>query len=179
MLLLTWKDFSTPVKDSVFDSVTPRCMPHEPAVDVGRTEEHVVEHDRVDEVVDGSVEEDVVHGSGEEDVEHGTNDDDDDEDDHDLFVDEENEIVEPDVDAHLFDVVNLDGFDSDTGYDNETITYRRRRFNDVRREMEGVINATGQWKYSFYTRHKFGSSKEAMDRVYMHSIERKKRVEAV
>ncbi|GJX31861.1 hypothetical protein Tco_0241716, partial [Tanacetum coccineum] len=142
----------------------------EPAVDVGRTEEHVVEQVRVDEVVDGSVEEDVVHGSGEEDVEHGnidsayetqyhvessedacTNDDDDEDDD--FLVDEENEIVEPDVDVHLFgiskdvpfdnigvtslvlddvlegedvDVVNPDGFDNDISYDNETSTYRMR-----------------------------------------------------
>nr|GEY59200.1 retrovirus-related Pol polyprotein from transposon TNT 1-94 [Tanacetum cinerariifolium] len=64
-----------------------------------------------------------------------------------LFVDEENEMVEPDVDVHLFgiskdvpfenidvtslvskdvDVVNLDGFDSEHGNDDETTTYRRR-----------------------------------------------------
>ncbi|GKA25407.1 heat stress transcription factor B-4-like protein [Tanacetum coccineum] len=37
--------------------------------------------------------------------------------------------------------------------------------------MEGVINANGQWKYSFYSGHKFFTPKEAKDRVYMHSIE--------
>nr|GEX54568.1 hypothetical protein [Tanacetum cinerariifolium] len=34
-----------------------------------------------------------------------------------------------------------------------------------------VINASGQWKYSFYTDQKFKSPKEAKDRVYLHSIE--------
>ncbi|GJS90532.1 serine/threonine-protein kinase ATR [Tanacetum coccineum] len=170
----------------------------EPTVDVGRTEEYVVEHVKVHEVVDGSADEDVVHGSAEEDVEQCngqeavgetngeqvdydvdridstyqtqyhveysedacTNDDDDD-----LLMDEENEIVELDVNVHLFcickdvpfnkivvtsivlegvfegedvDVVTPDSFDSNTGYDNET---------------------------------KFGSSKEAEDIVYLHSIE--------
>ncbi|GKD06072.1 heat stress transcription factor B-4-like protein, partial [Tanacetum coccineum] len=38
-------------------------------------------------------------------------------------------------------------------------------------EMEGVINASGQWKYSFYTGHKFTTPKEAKNKVYMHSIE--------
>ncbi|GJU12503.1 hypothetical protein Tco_1134899 [Tanacetum coccineum] len=93
-----------------------------------------------------------------------------------FLVDEENEIVEPDVDVHLFgismvlpfdnvgitnlvpddileredvDVINADGFDSDPG----------------------VINASGQWKYSFYTGYKFTTPKEAKDRVYLHSIE--------
>ncbi|GKA84647.1 heat stress transcription factor B-4-like protein [Tanacetum coccineum] len=102
--------------------------------------------------------------------------DDDDDVDEDFLVDEENEIVEPDVDVHLFgismdlpfdnigitnlvsddvlegedvDVINADGFDSDPG----------------------VINASGQWKYSFYTGQKFTTPKEAKDRVYLHSIE--------
>ncbi|GKD42493.1 hypothetical protein Tco_1267138 [Tanacetum coccineum] len=69
----------------------------------------------------------------------GTDDDDD--------VDEENEIVEPDVDVHLFgedvDVVNADGFDSDPGNDKER-NYRKRRLAELRTEMEGVINASGQ-----------------------------------
>nr|GEU66617.1 hypothetical protein [Tanacetum cinerariifolium] len=120
----------------------------EPAVDVGRTEKHIVQHIRVDEVVDGSSEKVVVHASGEEDVEHGINDDDYDDYDDDFFVDEENDIVEPDVTMHLFgiskdepfdnigvtnlvlkdvlegedvDVVNLDGFYSDTCYDNKQV----------------------------------------------------------
>nr|GEV83960.1 hypothetical protein [Tanacetum cinerariifolium] len=82
----------------------------------------------------------------------GTNDDDDNLG-KDFLVDEENEIVEPDVDVNLFgismdlpfdnigvtnlvshdvleeedvDVINLDGFDSDHGNDEET-NYRKRR----------------------------------------------------
>ncbi|GJR16866.1 hypothetical protein Tco_0965393 [Tanacetum coccineum] len=118
--------------------------------------------------------------------------------DDDLLVDEENEITESDVDVHmfviskdvLFDnigvtslvsedvlegddryVVNSNGFDSDTGYDNETSTYERRRLNEFKREMEGVMNASGRWKYSFYTRQKFDSSKDTKDIVYLHFIE--------
>ncbi|GJV68586.1 heat stress transcription factor B-4-like protein [Tanacetum coccineum] len=97
--------------------------------------------------------------------------DDDDDVDEDFLVDKENEIVEPDVEVHLFgismdlpfdnigitnlvpddvlegedvDVVNADGFDSDPGNDEE-INYRKRR------------NLLLQ--------------KEAKDRVYLHSIE--------
>nr|GEX55361.1 transposase, MuDR, MULE transposase domain protein [Tanacetum cinerariifolium] len=110
-------------------------------VDVGRTEKQIVQHIRVDEVVNGSAEEVVVHDAC-------TNDDDYDDEDDDFFVDEENDIVEPDVDMHLFgiskddpfdnigvtnlvlkdvlegedvDVVNLDGYDSDTCYDSEQV----------------------------------------------------------
>ncbi|GJZ87940.1 retrovirus-related pol polyprotein from transposon TNT 1-94 [Tanacetum coccineum] len=122
-----------------------------------------------------------------------TNDDDDD----DFLVDEENEIVESDVDVHLFgismyvpfdnigvtnlvpydvleedvDVINADGFDSDPGNDNKTSNYRSKRLAELSREMEGVINASGQWKYSFYTGYKFTTAKEANEKVYMHSIE--------
>ncbi|GJU63043.1 heat stress transcription factor B-4-like protein [Tanacetum coccineum] len=123
--------------------------------------------------------------------------DDDDDVDEDFLVDEENEIVEPDVDVHLFgismdlpfdnigitnlvsddvlegedvDVINADGFDSDPGNDEER-NYRKRRLAELRTEMEGVINASGQWKYSFYTGQKFNTPKEAKDRVYLHSIE--------
>ncbi|GJT22352.1 hypothetical protein Tco_0892289 [Tanacetum coccineum] len=79
-------------------------------------------------------------------------DDDDDDIDEDFLVDEESEIVKPDVDVHLFgismdlsfdnigvtnlmsddvlegedvDVINADGFDSDPGKDEET-NYRKR-----------------------------------------------------
>nr|GEX61049.1 hypothetical protein [Tanacetum cinerariifolium] len=89
--------------------------------------------------------------------------------DDDFLVDEENKIVKPDVDVHLFginmdvpfdkigvtnlvlddvlegydvDVINLDGFDSDLGNDNETSNYRRR-----------------------------STTKKAKERVYLHSIE--------
>nr|GEU86982.1 hypothetical protein [Tanacetum cinerariifolium] len=63
--------------------------------DVGSTKEHVI----VNEVVDGSGEEDVVHGSGEEDFEQGNG--------HEAFEetsDEKNEIVEPNVNVHLFSI---------------------------------------------------------------------------
>ncbi|GJW82459.1 hypothetical protein Tco_0146434 [Tanacetum coccineum] len=164
----------------------------ERGVDVGRTEENIVEQVRVEEVLDGSFEKDVVHGIGEEvdyDVDRmdnayeaqyhvessedaGTDDDDDDDKDDDFLVDEENEIVKPEVEVHLFgisknvpfdnisvtslvlddlleedvDVVNLDGLDSDPGNDNETTSYMRRRLHELRREMKGVINANGRWK---------------------------------
>nr|GEW12244.1 hypothetical protein [Tanacetum cinerariifolium] len=103
----------------------------------------------------------------EESSEDAGTDDDDDDVDEDFLVDEENEIVEPDVDVHLFgismdlpfenigitnlvlddvlegedvDVISMDGFDSDPGNDEER-KYRKR------------------------------SPKEAKDRVYLHSIE--------
>ncbi|GKA59125.1 mutator type transposase [Tanacetum coccineum] len=127
----------------------------------------------------------------------GTDDDDDDDVDEDFLVDEENEIVERDVDVHLFgisvdlpfdnigvtnlvsndvlegedvDVINADSFVSDPGNDEET-NYRKRRLAKLRTEMEGVINASGQWKYSFYIGQKIITPKEAKDRVYLHSIE--------
>ncbi|GKA08441.1 shikimate O-hydroxycinnamoyltransferase, partial [Tanacetum coccineum] len=84
-----------------------------------------------------------------------------------------------DGDDHI-DVVNPNGFDNDIGNDsfdndigndNETSNYMRRRLDELRREMKGVMNANGQWMYSFYTRQKFASVKEAKDIVYLHSIE--------
>nr|GEY27250.1 hypothetical protein [Tanacetum cinerariifolium] len=99
-----------------------------------------------------------------EDVAHYNGTDDNDDVDEDFLVNEENEIVEPDVDVHLFGismdlpfnnlgvtnlvpddvikgediyVISPDGFDSDHGNDDET-NYRKR---------------------------------EAKDRVYLHSIE--------
>nr|GEW71099.1 hypothetical protein [Tanacetum cinerariifolium] len=93
-------------------------------VDVGRTEEHVVEQVIVEEVIDSSFKEDVEHGNGQEAVEvhrdeqvdydvegidnayetqyHVESREDASTDDDDYFlVDEKNEIVEPDVDVHL------------------------------------------------------------------------------
>ncbi|GKE76133.1 hypothetical protein Tco_1542253, partial [Tanacetum coccineum] len=97
----------------------------------------------------------------------GTYDDDD--VDEDFLVDKENEIVEPNVDVHLFvismdlpfdsivitnlvsddvlegedvDVINADGFDSDPGNDEER-NYRNRRLAELRTEIEGIINASG------------------------------------
>ncbi|GKF09107.1 hypothetical protein Tco_0043331, partial [Tanacetum coccineum] len=61
------------------------------------------------------------------------------------------------------DVINEDGFDIDPGNDEET-NYRKRRLAELRTEMEGVINASGQWKYSFYTSQKFTTLKEAKDK---------------
>ncbi|GKF44522.1 hypothetical protein Tco_0131074, partial [Tanacetum coccineum] len=87
----------------------------------------------------------------------GTNDDDDDVEEY-FLVDEENKIVEPDVDVHLFgismylpfdnigvtnlvpddvlegedmDVINADGFDIDPSNDEET-NYRKRRLAELR-----------------------------------------------
>nr|GEU57482.1 hypothetical protein [Tanacetum cinerariifolium] len=98
--------------------------------------------------------------------------DDDDDVDEDFLVDKENEIVEPDVDVHLFsistnipfdnigvtnivlddvlegeyvNVINDDGFDNDPGNDEET-NYMKRRLAELRTKIEGVINANGQWK---------------------------------
>ncbi|GKA16882.1 transposase, MuDR, MULE transposase domain protein [Tanacetum coccineum] len=51
-----------------------------------------------------------------------------------------NELEGKDVDD-----INVDGFDSDPGNDNETSNYRRRRLAELSREMEGVINASGHW----------------------------------
>ncbi|GJY97893.1 putative ribonuclease H-like domain-containing protein [Tanacetum coccineum] len=68
------------------------------------------------------------------------------------------------------DVINADGFDSDLGNDEEK-NYRNRRLAELRTEMEGVINSSGQWKYSFYIGKKFTTPKKAKDRVYLHSIE--------
>nr|GEW30363.1 hypothetical protein [Tanacetum cinerariifolium] len=41
------------------------------------------------------------------------------------------------------DVVNVEGFDSDTCYDNETNTYMSRRLNELRKDMEEALNANG------------------------------------
>ncbi|GJX53676.1 hypothetical protein Tco_0282045 [Tanacetum coccineum] len=95
----------------------------------------------------------------------------DDDEDDDFLVDEENKIVEPDVDVHLFGIsmdvpfdnigvinlvsddvlegedvnaINADGSDSDPGNDDETSNYRRIRLAELSMEMKGVINASGQ-----------------------------------
>nr|GEU73273.1 reverse transcriptase domain-containing protein [Tanacetum cinerariifolium] len=107
-----------------------------------------------------------------EDVCTCDDDDDDDEEDGDFFLDEKNEIVEPDVDVHLFDismdvpfdnigvtnlvpddvleredvdVINPDGFDSDPSNDNEKSNHRRRRSAELSREIKGVMNSSSQW----------------------------------
>ncbi|GJQ96243.1 heat stress transcription factor B-4-like protein [Tanacetum coccineum] len=195
-------------------------------LDVGRTQEHILAEVSTQEPIVAEVStqepivaevstelpimeevgtqefsvEDVVledYVSSEEDAEQSNGTYDDDDVDKDFLVDEENEIVEPDVDFHLFgismdllfdnicvtnlvsddvlegedvDVINTDGFDSDPGNDEEK-NYRKRRLAELRTEMKGVKNASGQWKYSFYTGQKFTTPKEAKDRVYLHSIE--------
>ncbi|GJY34447.1 hypothetical protein Tco_0418916 [Tanacetum coccineum] len=118
-------------------------MSEEP--NVGRTQEPIVERVIVEDYV--SFEEDFKQGidnayetqydvQSSEDA--GTDDDDEDDD---FLVDEENEIVKPDVDVHSFedvDVINLDGFNSDPGNDNETSNYRRRMLAELSKEMEGT-----------------------------------------
>ncbi|GJR40821.1 hypothetical protein Tco_1216505 [Tanacetum coccineum] len=180
--------------------------------DVGRTQEPIlVEVPIVEEVEthEFSMEDVVLKdyvSSGEDDEQYNSEFDestpstDDDDVDKDFLVDEENEIVEPDVDVHLFgismdlpfynigvtnivsddvlegenvDVINADGFDNDPGNDKQT-NYRKRKLAELRTEMKGVINASGQWKYSFYTSQKFTTPKEAKEKVYMHSIESKR-----
>ncbi|GJT16778.1 heat stress transcription factor B-4-like protein [Tanacetum coccineum] len=110
----------------------------------------------------------------------GTDDDDDDDDDvdEDFLVDEENEILEPDVDVHLFgismdlpfdnigvtnlvlddvlegedvDVINADDFDSDLGNDEEK-NYRKRRRNLKLYKNDGVrIRARCDGKVPVFT----------------------------
>ncbi|GJU27684.1 heat stress transcription factor B-4-like protein [Tanacetum coccineum] len=105
----------------------------------------------------------------------GTNDDDDADEDFYMDLPFDNigitNLVSDDVlEGEDVDVINADGFDSDPGNDEER-NYRKRRLAELRTKMEGVINASGQWKYSFYTGQKFNTPKEAKDRVYLHSIE--------
>ncbi|GJY33357.1 hypothetical protein Tco_0417826 [Tanacetum coccineum] len=139
----------------------------EPIVVEIRTQEPIMEEVRTQKpTVKDVIVEDYV--SSDEDAEQGTDDDD---EDKDLLVDEENEIVEPNVDVHLFgismdvpfdnigvtnlvpddvlegedvDVINAGCFDSDPGNEDEKSIYRRRRLAELSREMEGVINASGQ-----------------------------------
>ncbi|GKA91675.1 heat stress transcription factor B-4-like protein, partial [Tanacetum coccineum] len=199
-----------------------------PIVKEVRTQEFSVEDIVVEDYVSSEEDgEDAEHGNGQEDESAPTNrqffyddegidtnyetkydvqssedagTDDDDDVDKDFLVDKENEIVEPDVDVHLFgismdlpfdnicvtdlvtddvlegedaDVINLYGFDGDHGNDEET-NYRKRRLVELRTEMEGVIKASGQWKYLFYTGQKFNTPKEAKDIVYLRSIKSKR-----
>nr|GEU55156.1 hypothetical protein [Tanacetum cinerariifolium] len=162
-----------------------------------RSQEATVDEVRTQEpIVEDVILKDYVNSK--EDAEHDDDDDDDDDDDEDFLVDEENKIVEPDVDVHLFgismdlpfdnigitnlvpydvlegedvDAINADGFDSDPGNDDETSNYRRRRLAELSKEMEGVIKASGKRKYPFYTSQNFTTPEEAKDRVNLHSIE--------
>nr|GEU74642.1 hypothetical protein [Tanacetum cinerariifolium] len=174
--------------------------------DVGRTQEPIMEEVRTQKpIVEEVIVEDYV--SSGKDVEHdsayetqydvqSSEDTCIDDDDDDFLVDEENEIVKPHVDVHLFgiawvpfdnigvtnlvpddvlegedvDVINVDGFDSDHGNDNKTSNYMRKRLAELSREIKGVINASGQWKYSFYIGQKFTTVKEAKDRGIIPAI---------
>ncbi|GJS10988.1 hypothetical protein Tco_0367784 [Tanacetum coccineum] len=56
------------------------------------------------------------------------------------------DVITKTVDYCLFDVVvGFHSFDSGPGNDEEK-NYRKRRLAELRKEMEGVINASGQWK---------------------------------
>nr|GFD08685.1 hypothetical protein [Tanacetum cinerariifolium] len=61
-----------------------------------------------------------------------------------------NLVLDDVLEGEDVDVIIVDGFDSDPSNDEER-NYRQRRLTKLRTEMEGVINASGQWKYSFYT----------------------------
>ncbi|GJX88114.1 hypothetical protein Tco_0340128 [Tanacetum coccineum] len=140
MLLLTWHDSSEPTKEPVCDSVTPRQLSFEKTELDGEAgfsdivgsglESYGLSHDEsfgvddldlnLNEHVDLNVSQTEtqyelpvfeVPVSKEPDVD--TYDDDEDDD---FLVDEENEIVEPDVDVHLF------GISMDVPFDNIGIT---------------------------------------------------------
>ncbi|GJW61892.1 hypothetical protein Tco_0111227 [Tanacetum coccineum] len=128
--------------------------------DVGRTQEPILAEVSTQEpiVAEVSTQELIVAESSED---AGTDDDDVDED---FLVDEENEIVEPDVNVHLF------GISMDLPFDNIGVTNLVP--NDV---LEGedmdVINADGFDTNPVVNR---STPKEAKDRVYLHSIESKR-----
>ncbi|GJU99244.1 mutator type transposase [Tanacetum coccineum] len=133
-------------------------VPEEP--DVSRTQEPIVEDVIVEDYV--SSKEDVEQGYGQEDKSDPS-------DGH-FFYDDEwvDSAYDTQYDVHSSEDA------SDPGDDNETSNYRRRRLAELSRETKGVINASGQWKYSFYTGQKFTTAKEAKDKVYLHFIERRR-----
>ncbi|GKB88972.1 heat stress transcription factor B-4-like protein [Tanacetum coccineum] len=169
-------NLNEPVNLNVSQAETQSELPVFEEPDVGPTQEPILAEVSTQEPIvaeEFSVEDVVIkdYVSSEEDGEDAEHDDDDDVDE-DFLLDEENEIVEPDVDVHLFgismdlpfnnigitnlvsdnilegedvDVVNADGFDSDPG-NGEERNYRKRRLAELRTEMEGVINASGQCK---------------------------------
>ncbi|GJQ92291.1 hypothetical protein Tco_0003430 [Tanacetum coccineum] len=160
--------------DSSVETQSELLVSKEP--DVGRTQEPILAEVRTQEPI-------VAEGNGQEDESAPTDGqffyddegidttykteydvqssedagiDDDDDVDEDFLVDEENEIVEPYVDVHLF------GISIDLPFDNIGVT--NLVSDDV---LEGddvdVINGDG-----------FDSDPEAKDRVYLHSIESKR-----
>ncbi|GJR63586.1 hypothetical protein Tco_1505748 [Tanacetum coccineum] len=90
--------------------------------------------------------------------------DDDDDVDEDFLVDEENEIIEPDVDVHLF------GINMDLPFENNGVT--NLVLDDV---LEGedmdVINADGFNSDLGNDEEKITGREEAKDRVYLYYIE--------
>nr|GEW04551.1 hypothetical protein [Tanacetum cinerariifolium] len=156
------------VEVSTQEPIVAEVNTQEPIVAEVSTETPIVEEVRTQEF---SVKDVVIKDYSSEDA--GIDDDDVDED---FLVDEENEIVKPDVDVHLFsiimdlpfdnigitnlvpddvlegddvDVINADGFDSDPGNDEER-NYRKRMLAELRTEMEGAINDSGQRNLKLY-----------------------------
>nr|GEV81799.1 hypothetical protein [Tanacetum cinerariifolium] len=158
------------VAGSGVDIETQSELPVSEEPDVGHTQEPILaEFFYDDEGIDTAYETEYDVQSSED---AGTADDDDDDADQYFLVDEENEIVEHDVDVHLFGismdlpfdnigitnlvldailegedvyVINANGFDSDPSNDEER-NYMKRRLVELKTEMKGVINASGQWK---------------------------------
>ncbi|GJS76883.1 hypothetical protein Tco_0726764 [Tanacetum coccineum] len=153
---------------STQEPIVAEVSTQEPIVAEVSTEVPIVEEVGTQEF---SVEDVVVkdYVSSMEDGEDAEQDDDDDVYE-DSLVDEENEIVDPDVDVHLFgismdlpfdnigitnlvsddvlegedvDAINVDGFDSDPGNDEER-NYKKRRLAELRTEMKGGINASAR-----------------------------------
>ncbi|GJW65810.1 retrovirus-related pol polyprotein from transposon TNT 1-94 [Tanacetum coccineum] len=139
--------------EACFGDVADTHVDVEPEVNVGRMEKHV-------EAVEETSGEQVDYDVDGIDSAYETQ----------FYVKSSKDAVEPDVDVHLcgirkdapfdniritclvpedalkgedVDVVNADGFDSNTGYDNETNTYMRRMLTILKRDMEEVLNVSG------------------------------------
>ncbi|GJX54928.1 putative reverse transcriptase domain-containing protein [Tanacetum coccineum] len=164
-------NLNEPVNLNIFHIETQSKLPVSEEPDVGRTQEPIlsevstevpiVEEVRTQEfsVEDVVLEDYVSSGEDGEDDEQGI----------DTAYETEYD-VQSSEDAEDVDVINADGFHNDPSNDEEK-NYRKRRLAELRTKMEGIINASGQWKYSFYTGQKFTTLKEAKDRVYLHFIE--------
>nr|GEV39285.1 hypothetical protein [Tanacetum cinerariifolium] len=193
MLLLTWHDSNELNKEPICDFITSRSLPQCDSStpygeagfvdvarsDVGRTQEHIMVEVRTQEPIVEEIRtqdpimeevivkdyvssgEDVEQGNGQEDVSASS-------DEHFFYDDEgidsayetqydvwssEDAVPDDVLEGKDVDVINPDGFDS-----------------------PGVMNASGQWKYSFYTRKKFTTAKEAKDKVYLHSFKSRRKL---
>nr|GEX08656.1 hypothetical protein [Tanacetum cinerariifolium] len=185
--ILTWHDSSEPIKEHVCDHVTPSQVMKDVMRQLSFEETELDGGAGFGDVVGSEViAEDYV--SSREDVEQGNGPKNESaQSDGHFFYDDEGidgayetqydvqsskDAVPDDVlEGDDVDIINTYGFDSDHSNDNETSNYRRRRLAELSREMKGVINASGQWKYSFYTGQKFTATKEVKDKVYLHFIE--------